>query len=80
MKKMFEIYTKPNCEYCVKAKILLNEKNLEFKEYVIGQNIDRETVLKKFPQIKTVPVILKNGEYIGGYQDLTNFFRGLNCQ
>lgn len=70
---MFEIYSKVSCPFCEKAKELLNKKNLEYREYIIGEHVSRDLVLEKFPQIKTVPIILKNGEYIGSYVNLVQF-------
>lgn len=68
---MFELYTKGNgCGYCVKAKSLLDSQGLKYKEHVIGIHIMQEEFLKKFPNARTVPQIVFDDFYIGGYTDL----------
>ena len=64
------IYTKENCPYCVKAKQLVPE----YTEIVIGKDITREEFLDLFPNAKTVPQIIIEGEHIGGYTDLVDYF------
>ena len=81
-----EIYTKTNCPYCVKAKALFNEKGVEYDEYIISPGfgeadldknqryVTREALLEKAPNAKTVPQIWLEGNYIGGYTELADFF------
>jgi glutaredoxin len=65
-----ELITKDNCNYCVNAKHLLNQKRIPFSEMKIGNGISREEVLSKFPTAKTVPIITIDGRYIGGFTEL----------
>lgn len=65
-----EIYTKPNCSYCVHAKKYLSENNIEYIEYKLNEDFTREELLKAVPIAKTYPVIIINGDYIGGFSDL----------
>ena len=67
---MYMVYTKSNCPNCVKAKTLLSNKGFEYVEQIIGVDITREHVIEMFPNIKTVPIILKSDNLIGGYDDL----------
>lgn len=75
---MYIIYGKPNCQYCDKAKNLLDSKKLEYKYTEIGLAFDVEdlrnlcarysVVPKQVPQIfKEVAGELK---YIGGFDKL----------
>jgi glutaredoxin len=73
---MIEIYTKDNCGYCVSAKSLLKSKNIEYKEYHIPNDISREEVMEKFPGIRTVPIIIKDGQLIGGFNELQQVLGG----
>lgn len=81
-----EIWTKPNCPYCVKAKNLFNIKGIEYNEVLIGfdesntptlsenQTIStREALLDRVPNAKTVPQIWLDENYIGGYNELSSF-------
>ena len=58
------IYTIENCPWCVKAKKLLKLKDVPFVE--IPEKSD------KWP---TAPYIEINDESIGGFVELTQFFR-----
>ena len=67
-----EIYSKPNCPYCDKAKLRLVSYNP--KIYMLDTDYTREDFFKKFPNAKTFPQIILNGEKIGGYLELEKWF------
>lgn len=70
---MIEVYSKPNCPYCVKAVALLNKMSLPFVEKKVGVDITREQLLEVAPNARTVPQIIIDGRVIGGYDDLTRY-------
>ena len=53
-----EIYTRDGCNRCVNLKKILQKENVEYKEYVIGENISREQVLEKYPDAKMLPIVV----------------------
>ncbi len=60
-----EVYTKPNCPYCDKARDYYKENNIEFTEYDAQNNKEnQEKMLAYSSGDLTVPVIVENGEYI----------------
>ncbi len=67
------IYTKPNCPSCIKAKNLLRQNNIQYGETVIGEDIIREDFLSTFPDQKTVPLIIIEGQKVGGFEDLVEW-------
>jgi glutaredoxin len=67
---MIEVYSKPNCPDCTRAKSLLTSKGIEFNEYVIGVDADRDTLVERFPQARTAPIIVVDGMFLGGLQQL----------
>ena len=67
---MILVYTKDNCPYCVRAKALLSSRSMEYMERRIGIDITRDEFLEAFPNARTVPQIVFDGELIGGYDDL----------
>lgn len=82
-----EIWTKPNCPYCVKAKTLFNMKGIEYNEKIISltesQTMElqanqelttRDALLERVPNAKTVPQIWLDDNYIGGYTELAAFY------
>ena len=52
----------------------MKKKGHEYTEIKIGQDIMREEFIFTFPGVKTVPFIIINGEHIGGYDRLTEWF------
>jgi len=65
------IYTKAYCPYCVRAKALLNHKNIEFVEFDIGQQPElRNEMIDKANGSYTVPQIFVGEQHIGGCDDM----------
>jgi len=71
-----QIFSKPNCIYCDKAKALLKGLNLSFTEKKFG--VDFKTPEELFEavgkQVRTMPQIMIDEELIGGYNQLVEFF------
>ena len=65
------IYSSGKCPYCVKAKQLLESKNVAFKELRVDKNPELvvESVKKSGGQ-KTVPQIFIDDYHVGGCDDL----------
>lgn len=64
------MYSKVPCPFCVNAKRLLNEKNIPFEEIDLTSNMDELQRIKDETGWRTVPIILINGNLIGGFTDL----------
>jgi len=81
-----EIYTRADCGHCVRAKKLLDHNKIEYKEYVISlgydeepltenvQYVTKEQLKERVPHAKTIPQIFLDGNYIGGADELMEFF------
>ena len=69
------IYSKPNCNWCVKAKELMNRLGLQYDEKILEQDYTREELRKLVPENLplTVPQIFVNGNRIGGYEDFADW-------
>ena len=67
-----KIYTTDNCGWCVKAKALLKRDNIEFEEAVLSGTTVK-VFKKECPNASTVPQIIIDGKWIGGYTDLEQF-------
>lgn len=73
------IYSKSPCVYCDKAKALLKKLDLEFIEYKMNIDISRDDLLEKFPEAKTMPIIVIDNCWIGGYTELEKLLNGKNA-
>lgn len=72
------LYTRrdPVCSFCENAKKLLTEKKISYTEYVIPDDIELEAVKEAYPNAKKVPVVVINGQWIGGYAELQQMLGG----
>jgi len=68
------VWSKMQCPYCDMAKALQKQKNIEFEERKIGAGWTIQQLLESHPNVKSVPQIILNGKYIGGYQELKTHF------
>jgi glutaredoxin 3 len=66
-----DVYSTNYCPYCVRAKQLLDAKDIDYTEIdVTGDDAARMALVEKSGGRKTVPQIFINGNSIGGYDDL----------
>ena len=65
-----EIYSIPNCPYCVRAKNLAEQKGHEVVYNMMGEEFQATDVKTLFPTARTFPQIIVDGEKIGGYVEL----------
>ena len=66
-----EVYSTTYCPYCVRAKQLLDSKDVDYTEIdVTGDDAARIALVEKSGGRRTVPQIFINGQSIGGYDDL----------
>ena len=72
---MLDVYTRPTCIWCIRAKELLNSKDIPFKNLDINDDELRKELKVKAPGIKTIPQIFKDGNRIGGYEDLVEYLK-----
>lgn len=73
------VWSKDNCPYCTKAKMLLDGKGIRYEERNISKGVwGREQLLETLavvaPTAKTMPQIWLHGEYIGGCDALEKYF------
>ncbi len=64
------IYTTDYCPYCVKAKVLLQKKQVAFEEIKIVSDEMRDAMIAKSGGRRTVPQIFIGEKHIGGCDDL----------
>lgn len=66
------IFTRPGCEYCVRAKGLLNDAGIQYEELVLNRDYTEATI-RAVSCKSTVPQIFINGNYIGGSEELQHY-------
>ncbi len=71
VKANVELYTWQTCPYCIRAKILLWWKGVNFTEYKIdGNEAARAKMAERANGRRSVPQIFINNQHIGGCDDL----------
>ena len=75
---MYKIYTKDDCVWCVKAKRLMQDYDLKYEEYKLGQDYTKEELRSLVPEHLplTVPQIFVYNKRIGGYEDFAEYLEG----
>ena len=81
-KMKITIYGRENCSWCSKAKDLVDKlfqsQTIDSYEYIDYQkeNMSANDLSEiAGTQVKTVPIILIDGKYIGGYKELEENFK-----
>lgn len=65
------IYTKPGCPYCTRAKKLLGDKGIDYKEIVAANDPTLwAEMVKRAGGRNTFPQIFINTLHVGGCDDL----------
>jgi len=65
-----EIYTKPYCPFCHRAKALLDAKGLAYEEIDVSRNRALEQEMQERSDRDTVPQVFIDNHHIGGSDDL----------
>ena len=62
-----EVYSTPNCPYCVKVKNFLNQEKFDFIEYDVSKDKEkRKEMVDKSDQM-SVPVTVIDGKVVIGF-------------
>ena len=72
---MIEVIGKPGCLWCTEAKKLLNSEGFEYTYRSLGDDYTVEELKTRFPSVRTVPVVVIDSKFIGGYNELTDYIR-----
>ena len=58
------------CPYCMRAKQLLNSKNIEFEEIRVDQDAEQRAIMRERSGRTSVPQIFYGDHHIGGCDEL----------
>ncbi len=64
------IYTTKICPYCVRAKLLLQRKEVAFEEIRIDTDLEQLRIMMERSRRRTVPQIFIDDFHVGGFDDL----------
>ena len=70
---VYTVFSKNNCSYCVRAIDLIQSNNFQVVVKKIDESDEFFAEMRKLaPTMRTMPVIMKDDQLIGGYSDLLN--------
>lgn len=69
--KPVTIYTTPWCAFCVRAKMLLKQREIPFEEIDVEGDDEKRAWLVNASGQRTVPQIFIGEESIGGFSELS---------
>jgi len=75
---MIEIYGKPACPQCDKAKAICEMRGLEYDYKLVDVDFTKEELFEQFPTARTFPQIKVNGEAVGGCDDFVQYLEDTN--
>jgi glutaredoxin len=67
---MITVYSRPGCKWCETSKSLLELKGIEYNELMLDVDITVDQLKELVPGAKSVPQIMDDGMYIGGFKEL----------
>ena len=70
---LVEIWGRPGCSYCERAKQICKKFGLNYIYHQLDEDFTKEWLLERFPDAKTFPQIIVDGEYIGGHDDFVKY-------
>lgn len=68
-----KIYGKDDCSFCTKAVDLLKSYNVSYSYYKVGVDLTVDELIEQFPLAKTVPIVVINEQWVGGYDKLATY-------
>jgi len=66
------IFTREGCEYCVRAKGMLNDAGIQYEELVLNRDYT-EASIRAVSGMSSVPQVFINGDHVGGSEDLEQY-------
>ena len=67
---MITIYSRPGCKWCDTSKFALEARGIEYNELMLDVDITIDQLKMLVPGAKSVPQIMDDGIYVGGYREL----------
>ena len=64
------MYSTRFCPYCIRARMLLDNKNITYTEIRVDEQTDQRSVMEQRAQRTSVPQIFIDDYHVGGCDDL----------
>lgn len=64
------MYSTRFCPYCIRARMLLDNKNISYTEIRVDEKMEQRSVMEQRSQRTSVPQIFIDDYHVGGCDDL----------
>jgi len=76
---MLVVYTRENCQYCSKLKMILDSFDVKYTAYKLDDDFTREGFYTEFGQGATFPQVVLDGMIMGGCTDTIEYLTSIGC-
>lgn len=73
------IYTRDNCEYCRKLKVVLDSFSVKYIKFNLDEDFSREEFYTMFGEGSTFPQVTLDGHGIGGCTETIEYLTSIGC-
>jgi len=73
------IYTRENCEYCRKLKVILDSFSVKYVQYKLDEDFNRDQFYEEFGEGSTFPRVTFDGQLMGGCIETIEYLTSIGC-
>jgi glutaredoxin len=73
------IYTRDNCEYCRKLKVILDSFTVKYIQFKLEEDFSREEFYTIFGEGATFPQTSIDGQRMGGCTETIEYLTSIGC-
>ena len=73
------IYTRENCEYCRKLKVILDSFDVKYIQFKLDEDFSREEFYVMFGEGSTFPQVTIDRQRIGGCNETIEYLTSIGC-
>ena len=73
------IYTRNNCEYCRKLKVVLDSFTVKYIQFKLDEDFSREEFYSMFDEGSTFPQVTLDGQKVGGCTETIEYLTSIGC-
>ena len=71
------IYTRDNCEYCRKLKVVLDSFTVKYIQFKLDEDFSREEFYEMFSEGSTFPQVTLDGQKVGGCTETIEYLTSI---
>ena len=76
---MLVIYTRENCPYCSKLELVLDSFDVEYIEYKLDRDFNKDNFYAEFGEGSTFPRVTLDGQCLGGCTETIEYLTSIGC-